>query len=166
MTEERKIYIEKKSEVHTPEEILNAFDNNTVICFRISRFGNPSTKANLFGGVWQVNPEAIITEADLCVMSTEPTVERKQFLLIDKGGDKTSGNKILDLMFNTGVIPTCYVSFKEKKNGIKRCILQEFNSKTKVVKKMNLLIDGNDLLVTVRHLSQADHDTRKEAEAK
>ena len=50
--------------------------------------------------------------------------------------------------------------FKEKKNGIKRCILQEFNNKTKVVKKMNLLVDGNDLLVTVRHLSQADREAK------
>lgn len=164
MTEERKIYIEKKNEVHTHEEILTAFEDNTAICFRISRFGTPSTKANLLGGIWQINPDAIIAEADLCVMSTEPTVERKQFLLIDKGGDKTSGNKILDLMFNTGVIPTCYVSFKEKKNGIKRCILQEFDKKTKVVKKMNLLVDGKNLLVTVRHLSQADHEKKDNSE--
>ena len=157
----RQRYMEKKNIVHTPEELLNAFEDNTAICFRISRFGTPSTKANLLGGIWQINPDAIITEVALCVMSTEPTVERKQFLLIDKGGDKTSGNKILDLMFNTGVIPTCYVSFKEKKNGIKRCILQEFNNKTKVVKKMNLLVDGNDLLVTVRHLSKADHEKKE-----
>ena len=164
MTEERKIYMEKKNEVHTHEEILAAFEDNTVICFRISRFGTPSTKANLFGRIWQINPEAIIVEADLCVMSTEPTAEHKQFLLIDKGGDKTSGNKILDLMFNTGVIPTCYVSFKEKKSGIKRCVLQEFNNKTKVVKKMNLLVDGNDLLVTVRHLNQTDRESKESSE--
>lgn len=164
MTEERKIYMEKKDIVHTHDEILAAFEDNTVICFRISRFGTPSTKANLFGGIWQINPEAIIVEADLCVMSTEPTVERKQFLLIDKGGDKTSGNKILDLMFNTGVIPTCYVSFKEKKNGIKRCVLQKFDNKTTVVKKMNLLVDYGNLIVTVRHLSQADHEKKEGSE--
>lgn len=160
----RQLYTEKKNEVHTPDEILAAFEDNMAICFRISRFGTPSTKANLLGGIWQINPDAIITEADLCVMSTEPTLERKQFLLIDKGGDKTSGNKILDLMFNTGVIPACYVSFKEKKNGIKRCILQKFDYKTTVVKKMNLLVDGNDLLVTVRHLSKADYDKKESLE--
>ena len=166
MTEERKFYMEKKDIVHTHEEILVAFEGNTAIVFELSRERTPSTKANLLGGIWQVNPEAIITEADLCVMSVEATAHRKQVLVIDKGGDKDTGNRILDLMYKSGVVPSCYVTFKEKKNGIKRCILQKFDYKTTVVKKMELLVDGNDLLVTVRHLSQADHDTRKEAEAK
>ena len=93
-------------------------------------------------------------------MSTEPTAHRKQILVIDKGGDKDTGNRILDLMYKSGV-PCCYVTFKEKKNGIKRCILQKFDNKTTVVKKMNLLIDCDNLLVTVRHISQADHDAMK-----
>ena len=166
MTEERKIYMVKKNEVHTHEEILTAFEDNTAIVFELSRERTPSARSNLFGGIWQINPEVIITEADLCVMSVEATAHRKQILVIDKGGDKDTGNRILDLMYKSGVVPSCYVSFKEKKYEIKRCILQRFNNKTTVVKKMNLLVDGNDLLVTVRHLSQADHDTRKEAEAK
>ena len=166
MREERKIYMEKKDIVHTSEEILAAFEDNTAIVFELSRERAPSAKSILFGGIWQINPEAIITEADLCVMSVESTAHRKQILIIDKGGDKDTGNRILDLMYKSGVVPSCYVTFKEKKNGIKRCILQKFDYKTTVVKKINLLVDGNDLLVTVRHLSQADHDTRKEAEAK
>ena len=166
MTEERKIYMEKKNIVHTPEEIFAAFEDNTAIVFELSRERAPSAKSNLFGGIWQINPEAIITEADLCVMSIEPTAHRKQILVIDKGGDKDTGNRILDMMYKSGVVPFCYVTFKEKKYGIKRCILQRFDYKTTVVKKMNLLVDYGNLLVTVRHLSQADHDTRKEAEAK
>ena len=166
MTEERKIYMEKKSEVHTHEEILAAFEDNTAIVFELSRERTPSAKSNLFGGIWQINPEAIITEADLCVMSVESTAHRKQILIIDKGGDKDTGNRILDLMYKSSVVPSCYVTFKKKKNGIKRCILQKFDNKTTVVKQINLLVDGKNLLVTVRHLSQADHDTRKEAEAK
>ena len=164
MTEERKIYMEKKSEVHTHEEILTAFEDNTAIVFELSRERTPSAKSNLFGGIWQINPEAIITEADLCVMSVEATAHRKQILVIDKGGDKDTGNRILDLMYKSGVVPSCYVSFKEKKYEIKRCILQRFNNKTTVVKKMNLLVDGNDLLLTVRHLSQADHEKKENSE--
>ena len=166
MSEERKIYMEKKDIVHTSEEILAAFEDNTAIVFELSRERAPSAKSILFGGIWQINPEAIITEADLCVMSVESTAHRKQILIIDKGGDKDTGNRILDMMYKSGVVPFCYVTFKEKKYGIKRCILQRFDYKTTVVKKMNLLVDYGNLLVTVRHLSQADHDTRKEAEAK
>ena len=163
MTEERKIYMEKKDIVHTSEEILAAFEDNTAIVFELSRERTPSAKSNLFGGIWQINPEAIITEADLCVMSVEATAHRKQILVIDKGGDKDTGNRVLDLMYKSGIV--CYVTFKEKKNGVKRCILQKFDNKTTVVKKMNLLVDYGNLLVTVRHLSQADHDAMKEEEA-
>ena len=165
MSEERKIYMKKKDIVHAPEEILAAFEDNTAIVFELSRERTPSAKSNLFGGIWQINPEAIITETDLCVMSIESTAHRKQILVIDKGGDKDTGNRILDLMYKSGVVPFCYVTFKEKKNGIKRCILQAFNSETMVVKKMNLLVDyDGNLLVTVRHLSQADHEKKENSE--
>jgi hypothetical protein len=94
----------------------------------------------------------------------EPTAHRKQILVIDKGGDKDTGNRIFDLMYKSGVVPCCYVAFKGKKNGIKRCILQKFDKKTAVVKKINLLVDCGNLLVTIRHLSQADHDKKENAE--
>ena len=165
MTEERKIYIEKKDIVHTPEEILAAFEDNTAIVFELKKERNPSDKRNLFAGIWEINPEALIAEdCDLCVMSVEATAHRRQILVIDKGGDKDTGNRILDLMYKSGVVPSCYVTFKKKKNDIKRCILQKFDYKTTVVKKMNLLVDGNDLLVTVRHLSRADHDKKEKSE--
>ena len=165
MTEERKIYMEKKDIVYTNEEILAAFEDNTAIVFELSRERAPSAKSNLFGGIWQINPEAIITEADLCVMSVEATAHRKQILVIDKGGgDKDTGNRILDLMYKSGDVPSCYVTFKEKKNGIKRCILQKFDYKTTVVQKMGLLVDYGNLLVTVRHLSQADHEAKETSE--
>ena len=53
--------------------------------------------------------------------------------------------------------------YMEKKNGVKRCILQKFDYKTTLlIKKMNLLVDYGNLLVTVRHLSQANHDATKD----
>ena len=165
MSEERKIYMEKKDIVHTPEEILAAFENNTAIVFELSRERTPLAKSNLFGGIWQINPEAIIQEVDLCVFSVKSTAQRRQFLIIDKGGDTNTGNQILHLMHLSGVVPCCYVSYMETKHGIKKCITQMFDHKLRAIKKMNLLVDYGNLLVTVRHLSQADHDTRKEAEA-
>ena len=161
----RQLYMEKRKEVHAPEEFLAAFKDNTAIVFDLKKERNPSDKRNLFAGIWEINPEALISEdCDLCVMSVESTAQRKQVLVIDKGGDKDTGNRILDLMYKSGVVPCCYVTFKEKKNGIKRCILQKFDNKTTVVKKMNLLVDYGHLLVTVRHLSQADHDKKENLE--
>ena len=161
----RELYLEKKKEVHTSEEFLAAFEDNTAIVFELKKERNPSDKRNLFAGIWEINPEALIAEnCDLCVMGVESTAHRKQILIIDKGGDKDTGNRILDMMYKSGVVPSCYVTFKEKKNGIKRCILQRFDYKTTVVKKMNLLVDYGNLLVTVRHLSQADHEKKDNSE--
>ena len=158
----RQLYMEKKNIIHTPEEILAAFEDNTAIVFELKKERGLSDKRNLFAGIWEINPEALIAEdCDLCVMGGESTTHRKQILIIDKGGDKDTGNRILDLMYKSGVVPFCYVSFKEKKNGIKRCILQAFNAETTVVKKMNLLVDYGNLIVTVRHLSQADHEAKE-----
>lgn len=163
---DRQLYMEKRKEVHTPEEFLAAFEDNTSIVFELKKERNPSDKRNLFAGIWEINREALISEdCDLCVMSgLEPTAHGKQILVIDKGGDKETGNRILDLMYKSGVVPCCYVTFKEKKNGIKRCILQKFDNKATVIKKMNLLIDYGNLLVTVRHLSQADHEKKEGSE--
>ena len=160
----RQLYMEKRKEVHAPEEFLAAFEDNTAIVFELKKERNPSDKRNLFAGIWEINPEALIAEdCDLCVMSgLEPTAHDKQILVIDKGGDKNTGNHILDMMYKSGVVTCCHVTFKKKKNGIKCCILQKFDYKTAVVKKMNLLVDYGNLLVTVRHLSQADHDEMKE----
>ena len=161
----RQLYMEKKNIIHTPEEILAAFEDNTAIVFELKKERGLSDKRNLFAGIWEINPEALIAEdCDLCVMGGESTTHRKQILIIDKGGDKDTGNRILDLMYKSGVVPFCYVSFKEKKNGIKRCSLQAFNGETTVVKKMNLLVDYGNLLVTVRHLSQADHKKKENSE--
>jgi hypothetical protein len=157
--------MEKRKEVHAPEEFLAAFEDNTATVFELKKERNPSDKRNLFAGTWEINPEALIYEdCDLCVMSVESTAHRKQILVIDKGGDEETGNRILDLIYKSGVVPCCYVTFKEKKNGIKRCILQKFDNKTTVVKKMNLIIDGGNLLVTIRHLSQADHEKKENSE--
>ena len=158
----RQLYMEKRKEVHTPEEFLAAFEDNTAIVFELKKERNPLDKRNLFAEIWEINPEALISEnCDLCVMSIEPTAHDKQILVIDKGGDKDTGNRILDMMYKSGVVPCCHVTFKGKKNGIKRCILQKFDYKTTVVKKMNLIIDGGNLLITVRHLSQADHEAKE-----
>ena len=162
----RQLYMEKRKEVHTPEEFLAAFEDNTAIVFELSKERGGADKRNLFAGIWEINPDALITEdCDLCVMSVEATAYRKQILVIDKGGDKETGNRILDMMYKSGVVTCCHVTFKKKKNGIKCCILQKFDYKTTVVKKMNLLVDYGNLLVTVRHLSQTDHDAMKEEEA-
>ena len=165
MSEERKIYMEKKNEVHETSEFIEAFDENVVVCFALKRERHVTAKSELLGNVWEIAPEAIITDkCDLCVMSSEPTAYVKQFLLIFKNTDSAEINAALDLIAESEVIEHAYLAYPKKTR--KSCIKLDITKTTFVVRKMNILLDGNNLMITVRHLSQADHDTRKEAEAK
>jgi len=82
------IYREKMAEVHTSEKIKSAFDeSHYAVCFNYDR-GHVGAKHELFAAIWEVNPDVIITEADLCIMAVEPVVWRDQLLLIDKNGNR------------------------------------------------------------------------------
>jgi len=106
-----------------------------------------------------LNPDAIITEADLCVISTESTVMRDQFLLINKNGTKDTTNEIARLIEESGIIPSVYCFFSEKKAGSKGCYRRVLgDDKPSIVKKGNLLIDGEKLLLTVRAQTKADRE--------
>ena len=159
-----KIYREKKNEVHTPEEIKEAFDTSFAMCFVVDRGSAESihTKRKLFGEIWTLNPDVIIAEAELCVMSTESTVMRDQFLLINKNGTKDTTNDIAKLIEESGIITSVYCFFSEKKASIKGCYRRVFgDDKPSIVKKGNLLIDGDKLLLTVRMQTKADREAIK-----
>jgi hypothetical protein len=89
-------------------------------------------------------------------MSIEPTAHRKPILVINKGADKDMNEAVLSHIYSSGVVPSCYVSYREKQNGIKRCIFEKTEPSRPIVMKMNLLIDGGNLLITIRHISKAD----------
>ena len=160
-----KTYREKKNEVHTPEEIKEAFETSFAMCFEVDR-GSAEiihTKRKLFGDIWTLNPDAIITETDLCVMSTESTVLRDQFLLINKNGTNNITNEIAKLIEESGIITSVYCFFSEKKASIKGCYRRVFgDDKPSIVKKGNLLIDGDKLLLTVRVQTKKDRERLKE----
>ena len=157
-----KLYMEKRKKVHTPEEFLEAFEDNTVIVFELAKERELSDKYKLLSGIWEINQNALITEAcDLCVLNIEPTAHRKPILVINKGADKDMNEAVLSHIYSSGVVPSCYVSYREKQNGIKRCIFEKTEPSRPIVQKMNLLVDYGNLLVTVRNLSKADLDAMK-----
>ena len=156
------VYREKMAEVHTPEEIKVAFDDSFyAVCFNYDR-GYGRAKYALFAAIWEVNPDVIITEADLCIMTVEPFVWRDQLLLIDKNGTKETANTIAKFMAESGIISYEY-RFVHK-DGIKTCLQPSENGKPTALLKGNLLIDGDNLLLTARHMTKADKKTEKRKE--
>ena len=150
------IYREKMAEVHTPEGIKAAFDDSFyAVCFNYDR-GHVGAKHELFAAIWEVNPDVIITEADLCIMAVEPVVWRDQLLLIDKNGNKETANTIAKFMAESGIISYEYRIVSEA--DIKVCFgTVDVKKESPIVRfKGNLLIDGDKLLLTARHMTKAD----------
>lgn len=154
----RSIYQKKREEVHTPEEILQAFDNSFCACFALAEDCEPGAKARLFGMIWDIHPEAIIVEADLFVVQSEPVAARDQYLVISKNSTKESNALLAQCIEESGVITSAWYIRRRKQGDIKTCYHHVLGSdKPAVLHKANLLLDGANLLLTVRHLSSADH---------
>ena len=147
------IYQEKMKESHTQEEIAAAFDSSFAICFSFKKDALKQ-KPKWLGTIWRnINPDMIATKADLVVMSTTPMVLRDQQLLINRNDSKGSADEIVKLLTESGALSEAYCFFSEKKNGIKGCYCYVVGSdKLTPIKKANLLIDGDKLLLTVRTL--------------
>ena len=157
------IYREKMAEVHTPEEIKSAFDeSHYAVCFNYDR-GHGGAKHALFAAIWEVNPDVIITEADLCIMAVEPVVWRDQLLLIDKNGNKETANTIAKFMAESGIIS--YEYRVVNKDGFKCCFgsVDVKNDSPVARFKANLLIDGDKLLLSARHMSKEDRTILKKS---
>ena len=155
------VYREKMAEVHTPEEIKAAFDDSFyAVCFNYDR-GYGRAKYALFAAIWEVNPDVIITEADLCIMAVEPIVWRDQLLLIDKNGNKETANTIAKFMAESGIISYEYRVVNEA--DIKVCFgTVDVKKESPIVRfKGNLLVDGDKLMLTARHMNKADREKLK-----
>ena len=154
----RAIFRQKKDEVHTPEEILHFFESSFAACFALAEDRTPGAKMQLFGKIWDCNPDAIITEVDFFLAQADPVAAKNQYLVICKNGTKESNALLAQCLEESGVITSPWYIHSKKHGGIKTCYRFVLGSdKPAVVHKANLLIDGDDLLLSVRHLSGNDH---------
>ncbi len=158
------IYREKMAEIHTPEEIKSAFLSCYAVCFDLERIDRYIIKKHaLFADIWQVNPDVIITEADLCIMGSEPIVLQDQFLLINKNGTHEQANEIARLMAECGIVSNEYRFITEPKTGIKISYGSiGLENKPNRRFKGNLLFDGDKILLTVRCVTKAESDLLKQ----
>lgn len=158
----RAIFKEKMAEVHTHEEIKLAFEDSFAVCFALTEDLAPGARMQLFGKIWGINPDAIIAEADLFVAHPDPVAVRKQYLLISKNGTRESNALLAQCLEESGIITSPWYIHSKKQAGLKTCYRYVLGSdKPVVIHKANLLLDGNDLLLSVRHLSTADHARMK-----
>lgn len=147
------LFREKRDRVYTFVEIKEAFYNNFSVCFDVDKekITDSRWKYKLFSEIWGINSDAIIKEADLCVLTGKPMVKRKQILVINKNGTRDSANEIGEFIESIGFVTEAFCFFSERKDGVKKCCRNIFgNSKPVFINRGNLLDDGDNLLVTVR----------------
>lgn len=161
----RTTFRQKKNEVHTTKEIASAFEHSFSACFALSEDCAPGARMQLFSKIWEINPDAIITEADLFVVQSDPVVAMDQYLVIGKNGTKETNALLARCLEESGIITSPWYIQSKKQGGIKTCYRYVLGSdKPAVLHKANLLLDGDDLLLSVRHLSSADHRRMKTEE--
>lgn len=118
----------------------------------------------LFGKIWDINPDAIITEADFFLVQSDPVATKDQHLVIYKNGTQESKALLAQCLEESKVITSPWYIQSKKHGGIKTCYRYVMGSdKPAILHKANLLTDRDDLLLTLRHLSSADHARMKAA---
>ena len=152
----RCLFKEKMDGTHSLEEIKSAFYESIYsVCFNYDR-GHSGAKHELFAAIWRVNPDAILTKADLCIVSKETIVWKEQLLLIDKNGTTETANTIAKYMDESGIISYEYRVVNE--DGIKICFGSEdiIKKSPTVCFKGNLAIDGDKLILTASRINKSD----------
>lgn len=161
----REIYNAKKNIIHTPAEVVSAFEENHAICFELSSDRSPTAKLNLFGSIWEELPEAIITQCDLVTVSSEAKITRDQYLLILKSADETAIKAVYKVIEESGIVPKGLIIYLRRRGGLKICDFNPFPLNTGARydhMKANLMVDDENLLLTVRIFSKNDRAALKE----
>ena len=157
------IYRDKTSESHSFEEIKEAFDKYFSICLKFDPAGSRS-KFKLIANITRINPDVIVQKIDFCKISRESFIERDQILIINKNADAAVSNEIGRAIEESGFVESAYCFFGESEHGYKRCYNRIIgNIRPFVVKKANMLNDGNHILVTVRSITRADRQAEEES---
>ena len=158
-------YREKRAEVYTPEEIKAAFDESCyAVCFNYDR-GYGLARRELFTAIWEINPDAMIVEADLCVFSAKPVIWRDQLLLIHRNGTIETAKTIAQYMTESGIVSFEY-RFLDA-DGMKLCFGSPNVKQDSPVgpTKGNLLIDGDKVVLTVRRMVKAEREKLRKRNA-
>ena len=157
-----KLYREKKNIVHTPDEILSAFNESQYsVCFNINEGSEALIqKRVLFSKIYEANPDVIIVNADLCILAREPVVMYDQLLLINKNGTMEIANEIAKLMAESGIVSYEYRVVEDC--GIKICF-GSIDIKDSPIHRFKgtLLTDGEKPLLLSRHMTKAERDCLK-----
>ena len=142
----------EKLTLEQASEIKAAFDAGVAMCFAFDKGFGAAPRIAVASGILEHHPDAILAKCDVFYDSKEPTVWRDMILVIKQDTDNESFNKMVDeIILPSGVVSQAIFIAKANDKGIKKAVKRNFsNDKPCVVKKANLLVDGCELLLTIR----------------
>ena len=136
-------------------EIKAAFDAGVAMCFAFDKGHGAGPRVTVASKILENYPDALLAKCDVLFDGVNPLVWKDMILLIKKETDNESFNKMVDeIIIPSGVVSQAIFIAKANEKGVKKAARRFFDSdKPVIVKKSNLLIDGNKLLMTVRTFS-------------
>ena len=122
------------------------------MCFAFNKGHGASPRASVISKILESYSYVMLAKCDCVYFGSEPKAWRNMILLVKKDTDKDSFNRMVDeIILPSGSVSQAIFIGKTNDNGIKKAVNREFaNDKSCIVKKANLLVDGNKLLMTVR----------------
>ena len=137
--------------------IKAAIDAGVAMCFSFDKENGSVSRVTLVSKILENFPDALIAKCDYIYFGSEPKAFKDMILLIKKENDNESFNKMVDeIIVPSGIVGQAIFIGKTNENGIKRAVQRSLTEdKAAIVKRANILIDGDKLLLTVRTLNTA-----------
>ncbi len=134
-------------------EIKAAFDAGVAMCFAFDKGFGATPRIKVASQILESFADAILAKCDVLIDGSEPKVWQDMILVIKQETDNESFNKMMDeIILPSGVVSQAIFVGKANDKGVKRAVRRTFaEEKAAIVKKANLLVDGNKLILSIRH---------------
>ena len=144
-----------KLTVEQANSIKSSFDEGVAMCFGFDEGSTAPSRISIVSKILQCCPDAILAKCDYIHFSSSPKCVRDMILLIKTDTDKEAMNKMVEEIIKpSGCVSQAVFVAETNEDGIKKAVKRDFlNEKPCIVKKANLLVDGDKLLLTIRTFS-------------
>lgn len=133
-------------------EIKAAFDAGVAMCFAFDKGFGATPRIAVASRILEGFQDAILAKCDVLIDGPEAKVWKDMMLVIKQETDNEAFNKMVDeIILPSGVVSQAIFVGKANDKGVKRTVRRTFaEDKAAIVKKANLLVDCNKLILTIR----------------
>ena len=141
--------------VEQANSIKSSFDAGVAMCFTFAPESSAPARISLISNILKHYLDVIFAKCDYVHFGKDTQCMRDMILLIKTDTDKESMNKMVEEIIKpSGCVSQAVFVAETNEAGIKKAVKRDFlNEKPCIVKKVNLLVDGDKLLLTIRTLS-------------